>query len=93
MYMIELLSHLSIVVNCAIIYFTSNTFREFFVSTEEEQVCLGIGLKACFYAGKTNKLFNHSTGFLLALLAIEHGVFMVKLLYAKFLEGGEEFIR
>lgn len=36
MYMMEFLSHLSIVVNVSIIYFTSTTFSDFFISRDEE---------------------------------------------------------
>lgn len=90
--MIEFTSHLSIVVNVAIIYFTSNTFSEVFVSSVDEQVCLGFGLKTCFYAVKMNKLFINSAGFLLALISVEHIVAFLKFIFVKYMDDSGEFI-
>jgi hypothetical protein len=48
-YYLDMLSHASIIINCAIIYFTSTTYREKFVNSEDElmTVCLGVGSSNC----------------------------------------------
>lgn len=48
-YYLDVLSHASIIINCAIIYFTSTTYREKFVNSDSEliNVCLGVGSTSC----------------------------------------------
>jgi hypothetical protein len=87
MYMIDFMSHLSIVVNTGIVYFTSQTFRNLFISKEIEKVCIGMSTTLCMYSGKTDKLFIDTTGFLLAVIAVEHTTIMIKFLFTKYMEN------
>lgn len=92
MYMIEFMSHLSIVINCSIVYFTSRTYHSF-VAEGEQKVCLGEGLGAnCFYIGKTNKLFVDTTGLLITVIAVEHIVSFIKFIFVKYMDTGNEFL-
>lgn len=93
MYMIEFLAHMSIVVNCAIIYFTSKTFRNVFVSEGFEQVCLGSSKSGCITVGKRDKMFIDAAGFLVVLIAVEHVAAFLKFVFVKAMDGGGEFLQ
>lgn len=51
LFMLELLSHISIVFNCAIMYFTSDTVEALLVSKKED-------LKPCLGAGDSDMCMN-----------------------------------
>jgi len=93
MYMLEFLSHLSIVVNCGIIYFTSRRYREYFINNPKEstQVCIGTGdMQMCVKMTEDKKLFTETISFLLFVIAIEHIVSFLKIMYVKLVSEFDE---
>ena len=92
--MLDFLSHLSIVVNCGIIYFTSSRYREYFIQdSKKSQVCIGPTNQAslCTEMTANQKLFADKIGFLLFVIATEHIVAFLKIMYVKLNQEFDEF--
>jgi hypothetical protein len=93
MYMIRLLSHMAIVVNMSIVYFTSSTFRQLFVTDREAKtVCFGFTEK-CIVVQPKAKLFAHVSSFLVAIIVVEHVIELIQFLIAKLFEDDSSFIK
>jgi hypothetical protein len=81
--MLELLSHASVIINAAIIFFTSKTFKEAYIVdiNEKTTVCLGSGTMCTEVP--FNKFFLTTATFLVAIVLIEHGVIFLKFIFTK----------
>lgn len=92
MYMINFLSYCSVVINCAIVYFTSNTYRRLLVydETDNQIVCVDYpSFNYCASFGSYYKLFTGTGGFLVFILIVEHFIFLIKVFLQKFLSDSE----
>jgi len=83
--MISILSHLSLVVNVAILYFTSDRVKKAIISDTNttHEVCLGFNTTICAVVPIQNKLLRDTADFALNLSFIEHIVFFLKRGYEK----------
>ena len=89
-YMIRFLSHLSVVINVSIMFFVSEKLKEAIVSAPEDTqlVCLGRPEDGfCTKVPLNNKLLSVGVNYSLVLTAVEHLIFLIKVLYQKFVDS------
>jgi hypothetical protein len=83
LYMLELLSHASVFINASIIYFTSETFKEFYIVDTNEKTTICLGSETMCTEVPFNKLFLTTASFLVAIVLIEHGFIFLKFIFTK----------
>jgi hypothetical protein len=84
--MIDFLAHISVITNSAIIYFTSYEYRQIFIYDAKDpttEFCLGLSSKYCVTMPIEKKLFSNTVGFALFVVAIEHGIYFIKVIINK----------
>lgn len=94
MYMLDLISYASVIINSAIIYFTSHTYRTLFVynPTDDSVLCFDKDRVYCASVGSYFKLFSGPAGFLVFVIAIEHVILIAKVFVSKlFAPDGNQF--
>lgn len=94
MYMLDLISYASVIINSAIIYFTSHTYRKLFVynPTDDSVLCFDGDRVYCASVGSYFKLFSGPAGFLVFVIAIEHLILIAKVFISKvFAPGVHDF--
>jgi len=91
-YMVRFLSHLSIVINVAIMFFTSEELRNAIISSpdDEMKVCLGSS-DFCTNVPMNNKFFRATVNYTMVLSAIEHLIIFLKTFYQKYVEESNQY--
>lgn len=73
---IQILSQLSIIVNCAVVYFTSHYYKKMFVASEQVS-------EVPYIAPRDDWGFKD---FLILVLAVEHGMILIKILVEQLID-------
>lgn len=93
-YMLDLITYASVIINCALIYFTSHTYRKLLVynPADDDVTCFDDAKAYCASVGSYYKLFSGPAGFLVFVLAIEHIILISKVFISKvFADDGDRF--
>jgi hypothetical protein len=94
MYMLDLITYASVIINCALIYFTSTTYTKLLVynPADDEVTCFDDARVYCASVGSYYKLFSGPVGFLTFVIAIEHIILICKVFLSKvFADDGDKF--
>jgi hypothetical protein len=74
--MLDLITYASVVINCALIYFTSSTYRKLLVynPADDEVTCFDSAKMFCASAGAYYKWLAGPAGFLVVVVTGEHSM-------------------
>lgn len=99
MIMIDILSYCSVIVNCGLIFFSSNTYRKMSVWTPDDDTAIcfdaptGPGNKPLFCAniGSYYKPFKTLGAFFTFIIVVEHIIILVKVWVRKMFSSNKEY--
>jgi hypothetical protein len=91
--MLDILSFASVIINCGLIFFSSNTYRKLGVySPKDDQViCFDAGGLFCANSGTYFKPFKTLGAFFTFIVVVEHIILIVKVWVRKILVSSKKY--
>ena len=93
MTMIEILSFCSVIMNCALIFFTSNRYRKLSIydPKDDQVICFDSGGKFCANVGTYFKPFKTLGQFFTFVIVVEHIILIIKVFVRKVFTNNKEY--
>ena len=93
MTMLDILTFASVIINCGLIFFSSNTYRKMGIydPKDDQVICFDAAMGFCANVGTYYKPFKTLAGFFTFIIIVEHIILIVKVWVRKVLVSSKQY--